>query len=109
MGSDHQQWGRMMNSGEPLQGAPALGLDPAVGSALVENRPALKRKTRGNPIAPRDYCDLSIGFTNIGSCVSSNKDRCLATSASSWTEIAATHAVEVSATRARSINSEATN
>ena len=25
----------------------------------------------------RDYCDLSIGFTNIGCCVSSNKDRCL--------------------------------
>ena len=41
-----------MNSGEPLQGAPALGLDPAVGSALVENRPALKRRTYGNPIAP---------------------------------------------------------
>ena len=28
-----------MNSGEPLQGAPALGLDPAAGSAQVENRP----------------------------------------------------------------------
>ena len=41
-----------MNSGEPLQGTPALGLDPAVGSALVENQPALRREIHGRPIAP---------------------------------------------------------
>jgi hypothetical protein len=35
-----------MTSGEPLQGAPALGLDPAVGSALVENQPALNGDRR---------------------------------------------------------------
>ena len=68
-----------MNSGEPLQGAPALGLDPAVGSALVENHPALQRRSTDSRLHRRDCCDLSIGFTNIGSCVSSNKDRCLAT------------------------------
>ena len=41
-----------MNSGDPLQGAPALGLNPAVGSALVENHPVLKRRTYGNPLVP---------------------------------------------------------
>ena len=41
-----------MDSGEPLRGVPALGLDPAVGSALVENQPASQRKIHGQPIAP---------------------------------------------------------
>src|SRR5215472_256980 len=41
---------------------------------------------------PRDRHDFSTGPTNAGSCASFNKDRCLATSASSWTEIVATRA-----------------
>jgi hypothetical protein len=41
-----------MNSGEPPQGAAALGLGPAVNTALVENRLALNRKAHGNPTAP---------------------------------------------------------
>ena len=37
--------------GEPLQGAPALGLDPAAGSALVENH-RLKRRIHEKAFAP---------------------------------------------------------
>ena len=67
-----------MNSGEPLQGAPALGLDPAAGSAQVENA-RLKRRSMKRRLHHRDHYDLSIGLTNTGFCVSSDKDRCLAT------------------------------
>ena len=41
-----------MNSCEPLQRTAASGLDPAVGSALVENQSALQRRIHGKLIAP---------------------------------------------------------
>src|SRR6476646_8776323 len=98
-----------MNSGEPLQGAPALGLDSAVGSAQVENAPALKRRIHEKAFAPSRPLRFVYWAYERWLLRQPNKDRCLVTSASSWTEIAAMHGVEVSATRARSINTEPTS